>query len=57
MESQPETTPDDTSGVRFGVGDRALAAVLLCGALALAYVCADVLAGGRITRTLSAPRE
>ena len=47
--------PDDADDERitFGTADKALAAVLLIGALGLAYICLDVMAGGRITAALS----
>lgn len=47
--------PDDESDERitFGAADKTLAAVLLVGALGLAYICLDVMAGGAITRALS----
>ena len=39
--------------IAFGTADKVLAAVLLLGVLGVAYICLDVMAGGRITRTLS----
>lgn len=58
MEEHPETPADDTAPAEsrpFGPADRALAGVLLAGTCLLAYVCLDVLAGGRLTRILAAP--
>lgn len=48
--------PDPPAGdeaITFGTSDKALAGVLLIGALGLAYICLDVMAGGRITAALS----
>lgn len=55
----PAPPEHDDGGERldFGTGDKALAAVLLIGAFALAYICLDVMAGGAITRTLSREPE
>lgn len=52
MDDTPESAaPDDAPAI--GAADRILAGILLAGSLALAYVCADVLAGGGITRALT----
>lgn len=47
--------PDDAGAERidFAATDKAVAAVLLLGALGLAYICLDVMAGGRITQKLA----
>lgn len=49
----PEVPPPEGDGIQIGTPDRVLAVVLLAGALALSYICLDVLAGGRLTRALS----
>ncbi|AGS73950.1 hypothetical protein [Streptomyces collinus] len=58
MEETPDIpAADDSAPVEsrpFGVGDKALAGVLLVGVMLLGYVCLDVLAGGRLTGMLSA---
>lgn len=59
MEETPDSLPPADSGVAeesapYGAGDRVLAGVLLAGVALLAYVCMDVLAGGRLTAALSA---
>lgn len=51
--AEDTTTPDDAPPLIFGTGDKLLAAVLLVGALALVYVCTDVIAGGRVTGMLA----
>ena len=48
----PPGEPGDER-ITFAASDKALAAVLLIGSLGLAYVCLDVMAGGRITQALS----
>lgn len=55
-----DTTPGSDpagEGLEFRTGDRALAAVLLVGSLALSYVCLDVMAGGRMTAALTRGRR
>lgn len=58
MEETPDTPAADDAApaesAPYGVGDRALAGVLLVGTFVLAFVCLDVLAGGRITGALTA---
>jgi hypothetical protein len=41
----------------YGAGDKVLAGVVLFGVVALAVICVDVITGGRLTRSLSAPLE
>lgn len=56
MAEDETTAPPDTGDderITFGAADKALAGVLLIGALGLAYICLDVMAGGRITAVLS----
>jgi hypothetical protein len=59
MEDFPDTPPADdvapAESAPFSAANRILAGVLLAGTFVLAYVCLDVLAGGRLTRALSAP--
>lgn len=59
MEETPDIPPAEEVGPAvsrpFGGADKVLAGVMLVGVLLLGYVCVDVLAGGRITRALSAP--
>lgn len=55
-----DTTPGgmpDPEGLTFGTSERALATVLLIGAMALAYVCLDVIADGRMTAALTRGRK
>jgi hypothetical protein len=54
----PDAADDAAPAVPgFGMGNRALAGVMLVGCLLLSYVCLDVLADGRLTRALSAAPE
>jgi len=57
MEETPESLPPDDEGTDeqapYSTGDKLLAAVLLGAVVALAYVCMDVIAGGRLTRSLA----
>lgn len=61
MEETPDIPPAEELGPEvsrpFGGADKVLAGVLLVGVVLLGYVCVDVLAGGRITRALSAPPQ
>jgi hypothetical protein len=58
MDQTPDTpAADDAAPVEsapYGVGDRALAGVLLVGTALLAFVCLDVLLGGRLAGALTA---
>ena len=56
MAADETPAPPDESGderITFAASDKALAVVLLIGSLGLAYICHDVMAGGRITAALS----
>lgn len=59
MDQTPDTPAADDAApaesAPYGVGDRALAGVLLVGTCLLAFVCLDVLTGGRITGALTGP--
>lgn len=58
-ETPPPPDADDAGGERieFGAGEKVLAGVLLVGSLALAYICLDVMSGGRITSALTRGSE